>query len=557
METNARIVYTEIPSSKKDEIRGKTSFLIITATDIETKVLQENMRPLPGYPNIATLYQGNCTYYIGCFGAYGVIHVQCGSMGSISRDASLATAFEAIEVWMPKAIVMTGIAFGVNKKKQCIGDVLLSESIIPYNIKRVGENGTIYRNPIPPSGGVLLDRLKNCKGWDYKLPRGRTAKVFPCQILSGESLVDNPEYRDELLKAFPAAKGGEMEGAGLYAAADRKKVEWIIVKGICDFADGHKNKNKEECQNIAARSAISFCQKIFSSRFAFDELRFVPIDEENQDNTKTFAIEENPLVVNKVLFDRYTKEVEDYYIQRYNDQEIKKWLDITSLWVSGPSGCGKTCSISRNLIQGEKKYIYINLGCCIGYTVEKLFNQIYSDVFEYIGGKSNNCESYSTLPEITKNLSNILTKHFKEKEIYIFIEEIPLEEDEQFAEFVSKISPLMIDVLDKNPGIDVKFIFSSINSPKKHIGYSQKKIYEKIKFLDFQFWKDDDIKKLMEMIADRLNIHFSMAEIQTIIEKSKGSPRFIKMFTRNYICLIKNPSRDLDGILNETLRELD
>jgi nucleoside phosphorylase len=557
MVTDARLVYAEVPNSMKDEIKERISLLIITATDIETKILQGKMRPLTGYTNIAKMYLGNCTYYVGCFGVYGVVHVQCGSMGSISRDASLATAMEAIEIWKPKAVVMVGIAFGVSNNKQYIGDVLVSESIIPYNIQRVGENRVIYRNPIPPSGGVLLDRLRNFKEWDYKLPCGKRARIIHCQMLSGESLVDNPDYRDELLNAFPAAKGGEMEGVGLYAAADRKKTEWIIVKGICDFADGNKAKNKDEYQTIAAKSAISFCQKVFSSRFAFDELHFVPIDETNQDTTKNFALEENPLVVNKVLFDRYTKEMEDYYIERDNDHEIEKWLDICGLWISGPSGCGKTCSISRNLIQAGKRYIYVNLGCCIGYTVEKLFNQIYLDVIEYVEEKGNNCESHSTLPAITKSLSNILGNHFKEEEIYIFIEEIPLDEDEPFAEFVSKISPMMIDVLDKNPGIDVKFIFSSIKSPQKYIASSQKKICEKIKFLDFQFWKDDEIMKLLEVVVDQLNIHFSMNEMKTILTKSKGSPRFVKMFTRNYICLIKNPGRDLDSILNETFRELD
>ena len=36
-----------------------------------------------------------------------------------------------------------------------------------------------------------------------------------------------------------------MEGTGVYAAAYRNKVDWILVKAICDWADGNKDQEKE------------------------------------------------------------------------------------------------------------------------------------------------------------------------------------------------------------------------------------------------------------------------------------------------------------------------
>ncbi|MBK8342206.1 MAG: hypothetical protein IPL12_02105 [Bacteroidetes bacterium] len=36
-----------------------------------------------------------------------------------------------------------------------------------------------------------------------------------------------------------------MEGAGIVSVCDGK-LQWIIVKGICDFADGNKADNKEK-----------------------------------------------------------------------------------------------------------------------------------------------------------------------------------------------------------------------------------------------------------------------------------------------------------------------
>ena len=46
-----------------------------------------------------------------------------------------------------------------------------------------------------------------------------------------------------------------MEGAGLYAAAREAKVDWILTKGICDWADGTKN---DDAQPLAARNAAQF-----------------------------------------------------------------------------------------------------------------------------------------------------------------------------------------------------------------------------------------------------------------------------------------------------------
>jgi hypothetical protein len=49
-----------------------------------------------------------------------------------------------------------------------------------------------------------------------------------------------------------------MEGTGLYVACENKKVDWILVKGICDWADGNKAQEKESRQKTAADNAAMF-----------------------------------------------------------------------------------------------------------------------------------------------------------------------------------------------------------------------------------------------------------------------------------------------------------
>jgi nucleoside phosphorylase len=74
-------------------------------------------------------------------------------------------------------------------------------------------------------------------------------------------LVDNPDFKGRLFQTYPNAIGGEMEGVGVAASAEREKCEWILVKAICDWADGEKT---DQHQGFAAASAVSFVQHLLS-----------------------------------------------------------------------------------------------------------------------------------------------------------------------------------------------------------------------------------------------------------------------------------------------------
>lgn len=277
--------YIELQFDEAAKSNSHLDLLVVTATNLETKALHREMKPLPDYPSLIKAHHKNQTYYLGCFGVYGVIHVQC-DMGAIGRSASIATVTEAIDVWKPKAVLMCGIAFGIAPQKQRIGDVLVSDGVIPYNIKKVRKNQTIHCATIPRSGVLLFNRFKSAIDWEHQLPDGNIAELIPGYILSGESLIDNREYRNSLMKCFPHAIGGEMEGVGIYAGAENKGLQWIVVKGICDFADGNKSKNKSEYQKIAIESSLSLCIKVFSSRTGFKELGLRPIEKVNLNQEK-------------------------------------------------------------------------------------------------------------------------------------------------------------------------------------------------------------------------------------------------------------------------------
>lgn len=261
------------------EIKRNISFLFITVTDIETEHFLKYLQPLDNEKEINVAYLNKQSYTIGKFGLYPIVHVQS-SMGSISRDASLNTTKDAISFWEPEAIIMVGIAFGKSKEKQNIGDVLISDSIMPYEPARIGSNQVVQRGNIVPSGVILLNRFRNFRGWQYKLPNDGYADKFIGKILSGEKLIDNDEFKCYLFTQFPEAIGGEMEGAGLYSAAAHENInEWIIIKGICDWADGNKSENKAQNQSIAVEAAVNLCYSVFSVPYIFEDIMLTKIQD--------------------------------------------------------------------------------------------------------------------------------------------------------------------------------------------------------------------------------------------------------------------------------------
>ena len=130
-----------------------------------------------------------------------------------------------------------------------------------YELQRVGtdEHGQLairLRGDRPQASPRLLDRFRS-GALDWAGARVRFGLV-----LSGDKLIDNMNFRDQLLLLEPEAIGGEMEGAGLYAAAERLKVDWIVVKAISDWADGKKREGERERQQLAAKNATAFVVQV-------------------------------------------------------------------------------------------------------------------------------------------------------------------------------------------------------------------------------------------------------------------------------------------------------
>jgi nucleoside phosphorylase len=230
--------------------------LLVTVTKIETEAVLEL------FPDYRPLHHADQTYYdLGLVQGARVFLVQQSTMGTGSPGGSLLTIFKGIHTLAPRTVIMVGIAFGFDETRQVLGDVLVSDQIQTYEQQRVGsgeqkELVILARGARPAVSPRLLSRFKSgAQSW-------QAARVFFGLILSGEKLIDHEGYRNQLRQFAPEALGGEMEGTGLHVAAEAHtlahKVEWILVKAICDWADGNKELNKDRNQQQAARNAARF-----------------------------------------------------------------------------------------------------------------------------------------------------------------------------------------------------------------------------------------------------------------------------------------------------------
>lgn len=252
-------------------------------------------------------------------------------MGTGGLDGAMQSVLKGIDSLAPSAVIMVGIAFGVDEGKQAIGDVLVSENLRCYDLQRVGthegEVQIVLRGDRPHCSAWLLNRLKSADlRWDG-------APVHFGVLLTGDKLVDNFDYREQLRGFEPEAIGGEMEGAGLYAACQDKKVDWILVKAICDWADGNKAQDKGARQQCAAMNA---------AKFVLHALQFTPFERTgpSSDTASAETAAHSSLPTQPFFFGR---EKELAIVADAILPESRTW----GVLIDGPGGIGKTALAVR------------------------------------------------------------------------------------------------------------------------------------------------------------------------------------------------------------------
>src|SRR5687768_5296117 len=109
--------------------------LLVTVTKVESLavlgVLAQGNQPNP------QSIEGRIYFDLGEVNGARVWLTQS-EMGSGGVGASQQAVAKGIVALSPLAVIMVGIAFGINEHKQAIGDVLVTETLRLYDLQRVG-----------------------------------------------------------------------------------------------------------------------------------------------------------------------------------------------------------------------------------------------------------------------------------------------------------------------------------------------------------------------------------------------------------------------------------
>ncbi|MHB8087678.1 MAG: phosphorylase family protein, partial [Anaerolineaceae bacterium] len=249
-------------------------FAIIVALRKEFDALKRHFPELTRVPTPSgysrTYYKGRIGTALG--GSYRLVATPLPLIGNL--EAAHVTA-DLIRDWSPRFVLVCGIAGGLSRVDQDFGDVVVSESIVYYEPGKVRSGGVERRSRQFPSDRTLLSGISNVTGseWRRRLPQrpdGKEPADFLPQIhvgpiASGEKVISAVEEVDRLRAGQANLIAVEMESAGVASAAFSalKKVGFLTVRAICDFADATKDNSWHE---YAAGAAASYLRAFLETR---------------------------------------------------------------------------------------------------------------------------------------------------------------------------------------------------------------------------------------------------------------------------------------------------
>ena len=194
-------------------------------------------------------------YFVGKWGdgeiPVAIIQTNMGSNGLYGSWYETKKAFYNLPHL--KYIFAVGICGGVRGKVEMC-EVIVSKAIIGYTELKMTKSDWINR----AFSSVSTDK----KFYHfYSRAANQPAKIKNAfeVIMSGPWLIKCTGVQKKLLETCPQAFAFEMEGIGIVQACDGKsKIEVLVVKGVSDFADEHKN----DCYQpeAALNAAESLCE---------------------------------------------------------------------------------------------------------------------------------------------------------------------------------------------------------------------------------------------------------------------------------------------------------
>jgi nucleoside phosphorylase len=249
---------------------SRVDFVVVTALPEERDAVLDR---LPGYrqlppasDDIRTYFQSDLlvTFPDNSSGTYRIV-VMC--LLGMGRVQAVTAATDAIRRWRPRYILLIGIAGGIATQNVRIGDILISDQIVDYELQKITSRGPEIRWEIQRADPRLLDASNNYRGENWqeliqlKRPDGMKSKRHTGPIASGDKVIAFDKVLARYRDVWPKLIGVEMEAGGVATAAFQStdRPGFFMVRGVSDLADKDKNSSDvEKWRSYACAAAASF-----------------------------------------------------------------------------------------------------------------------------------------------------------------------------------------------------------------------------------------------------------------------------------------------------------
>jgi nucleoside phosphorylase len=252
-------------------------------------------------------------------------------MGNI--PAAITTS-KLIRIFDLDYIVNIGLAGGVDPKKQSLGDVIIAEQIRYYEMGKVTSSGFSKAATQIDIRSRLINELaqSNFEAWPLGTSlSGRPRRIFFGNIASGEKVISDSEFTSRLLADDRKTIGIEMEGYGIASAVFGRKENFLLIRGLSDFADAAKG---DSARLSAIEGAVRFFHQAFIRGFfaRFPSIRIIAPSEITEKISVQARVEEG-IANNYVTIEKSSKFVGEYNYRKSVIEKCDQKFDSSELKV--------------------------------------------------------------------------------------------------------------------------------------------------------------------------------------------------------------------------------
>lgn len=230
----------------------RCDILIITALADEREALlarlPKSRRQNPSADDVNVYYRVDLpvTFPDRTTGTYSLALTTPLSMGRVN---AAVTTGAAIRRWRPRYLLLVGIAAGTKANEVKLGDILLPDQIVDYELQKITDAGPEIRwrvHQADPRLRLAADGFKT-NGWRRRIgvqrPEEGTPKIHVGPVATGDKVAKTEQLFEQLLADWPKLIGLEMEAGGAAEAAFQHADPpgFFMIRCVSDLGNSAKD----------------------------------------------------------------------------------------------------------------------------------------------------------------------------------------------------------------------------------------------------------------------------------------------------------------------------